>query len=168
MKYADLLLALKENQAMELVFEFEHGSIRRDYHITEVFNTTVKAIDCGGGVDNWTETVLQLIEPGHEDGERFMEAQKALGILEKSAKLIDLNQYGNLVLEYRPQDSTAAQRYNVSDIELVDGKILVKTAGAATQCKAAVRKDGVEGSSAGCCGPSNKTTTAPAKSACCG
>ena len=167
MKYAELLSVLKENQNKELVFEFDHGNIRRDYHITEVFNTSVQAIDCGGAVDSWKETVLQLLEPGYEDGERFMEAKKALGILEKSAKLIDLHQDGNLILEYKPKDSTAAQRYNVSSIESKDGKVFVKTAGATTQCKAADRKVAAGGEASACCGP-KVDSSSQKESACCG
>lgn len=164
MKYDQFFSALQQNQntELELEFEFDHGTIRRSYHITEIISTTVQAIDCGGAVESWTETVLQLLEPKLDDGQRFMESTKALAILKKSAELIHIQAKSKLILEYKPENSSAAQRYTVEDIKTVDGKLIVTAAGSKTQCKAAVRKN----TSQSCCGPTLKTPSTN-KSLCC-
>jgi hypothetical protein len=166
MKYADLLSVLENHPGQELVFEFEHGQIRRDYHITEVINTSTKSIDCGGALESRSETVLQLLEPRFEDGELFMQAKTALGIFRKSAQLIDLPSDGTLILEYRPQDSSAAQRYNVQIVESNSGKILVKTVGTTTQCRAILRV--APGTDTSCCGAQQKAAKTKSNSACYG
>ena len=160
MNYSEFITTLKQNPGLELVFEFEHGLIRKDYHITEVLKIQVEAIDCGGAVDSWKESVLQLVEPKNEDGERFMVAAKALGILEKSHSKINLDTDAKLILEYRSIGSSAAQRFTVSSLEVIDGKIFVQTEGATTQCKAAVRKSGSDS-----CGSTKVKATE--QSACC-
>lgn len=137
MKYGQFLGLLEANTETELVFEFEHGFIRKDYHITEVFSVKVNAIDCGGAVDQWGESVLQLVEPSVEDGKRFMESKKALSILKKSGEKILVDKDAKVLLEYRPQNSSAARRYQVSEVMLADGQLKVLTAGSTTQCKAA-------------------------------
>lgn len=139
MKFSEFMATLKEHPERELTFEFDHGLIRKDYHITEILNVQVEAIDCGGAVEVWTERVLQLIEPKKADGERFMQTQKALNIINQSAKKIDLSKDGDVLLEYRPQDSTGAQRFSVSDVKLIGERLVVQTKGGATQCKAKER-----------------------------
>lgn len=166
MKYGQFVGLLEANPEKELVFEFDHGAIRRDYHITEVFNVNVTAIDCGGALDHWGESVLQLVEPGEEDGERFMESKKALGILKKSHEKISLDPQADVLLEYRPESASAAQRYHVSEVIPSDNQLRVLTAGTTTQCKAAGRNS--EASQSACCGPDSKeeSKTKPA-TACC-
>lgn len=165
MKYSNLIEALGRSPDRELVFEFEGGRIRRDYHITEVVSAAVQAIDCGGKVDQWSENVLQLIEPRHEDGERYMEGRKALSILLKSAEKIFLSSEARFVLEYKPEGSSAAQRYVVSEIVEQEGQLIIRSEGATTQCKAKARS-GVPGGKGACCGPS--TGGDSSGSACCG
>lgn len=168
MRYAELLAALQEHRSKELIFEFAHGSIRRDYHITEVLSSVVQAIDCGGAVDNWNEVVLQLLEPRHREGERYMEANKALGILEKSSKLIDLHGDAKLFLEYKAQNSLAAQRFTVSGIEVKEGRLIVEIEGATTQCKAVSKNPSVSGETSSCCASSRDADGSAVKIACCG
>lgn len=166
MNYSNLIEFLIQNPSKELAFAFEHGLIRKDYHITEVLKNQVEAIDCGGATDSWKETVLQLLEPKSEESERFMTVNKAMDILLKSNKKINLVNESKLVLEYRPKNSNAAQRFNVSGIEIVADRIVVHTQGTITQCKAAVRNTGssdscgsakqkdseqIEKSKSGCC-----------------
>lgn len=175
MNYSEFITTLKQNPGKELAFEFEHGLIRKDYHITEVLKIQVEAVDCGGAVDSWKESVLQLVEPKNEGCERFMVVEKALGILEKSHAKINLDTDAKLILEYRSLGSNAAQRFIVSGLEVIDGKMIVQTDGATTQCKAAERKTGSSDScgtpnvkaaeQSVCCAPA--TAPEKKKSACC-
>jgi hypothetical protein len=161
MNYSSFLEIMNQNPSKELAFEFEHGLIRKDYHITEVLKTQVEAIDCGGAVDTWKETVLQLLEPKSGESERFMTVKKATDILSKSNSKINLIGDSKVILEYKPYGSEAAQRFHVSSVEIIDDKIIVQSMGSVTQCKAAVRKTGTSDS----CGSSSSVEKP--KSGCC-
>ncbi len=63
MKTHEFLSLLKGNKNKNLLFEYKTGSlIGANYHITEVKNVTVDAVDCGAGTDFWKETIIQLWE----------------------------------------------------------------------------------------------------------
>lgn len=142
MNYSTFLEIINKHPHKELAFEFTDGFIRKDYHITEILKTHTEAIDCGGAVDTWKETILQLLEPKNEESERFMSVQKAIDILSKSDSKIKLEKDSKLVLEYRPNGAGAAQRFIVSGVEIISDRIVVQSLGSSTQCKAAVRKTG--------------------------
>lgn len=171
MKYADFASRLARHPERELVFEFDTKRIHRDYHLTEVLSATINAIDCGGAVDRWTETVLQLLEPSVDTGERYMTAQKASEILLRSQTQVTLFPDSDVVLEFRAQGDGAAQRFHVSGVELSDsGELHVTSVGARTQCKAATRS----GSSctrpdadASCCAPTVAPRSTASATACC-
>lgn len=135
MKYQEFVARLENHPELELVFNFQHELIRNDYHITEVLNSHISAIDCGKGVSRWNETIVQLYEPTNETAGRYMSAQKALGIFKKSQEVIAIPADADIVLEFRPKNSAAAQRYMIENVTLKDGKLYVDAAGATTQCK---------------------------------
>jgi hypothetical protein len=136
-KYSLFIQTLQENADLELTFQFDGGHIRNDYHITEVMSTQVSAIDCGKRLDQWNESVIQLFEPSKESNLRSMKVQKALNIFKKSSEVLAIPGDANVILEFRPVGAVAAQRYTVADVKTVDGKLLVQSEGATTQCKPA-------------------------------
>lgn len=171
MHYAEFVDHLTRHPDLELVFELGDITIRRDYHLTEVLRLTVDAIDCGGAVDNWQETVLQLVEPGHSQGQRFMSAGKAAGILQRSQARIALHAASEVVLEFRSDDAPAAQRYRVTGIAPQgSNQLRVRSEGARTQCKAAERSHGAgdaTSASAKCCSPGAVPVPAAGNKGCC-
>lgn len=176
MQLSEFLSHLTQHPMQELVFEFPHGSIRKDYHLTEILRLRVDAIDCGGAVDHWSETVLQLVEPATPDGARFMHTGKALDILTRSNERIPLDADSEVLLEYQSPDTmAAAQRFHIDRIEILDGQLWVKTRGTGTQCKAADRSHTVCGpktQASSCCAPRATPTaglvaSAPAPAARC-
>ena len=171
MKYAEFAAQLELYSDLELVFEFDDTRIRRDYHLTEVLRLTVDAIDCGGAVDHWTETVLQLVEPGHADGERFMSAGKARDILHRSQFHVPLPADSELLLEFRAAGASTAQRFHVTRVQPGEaGELRVQSEGARTQCKAAMRSRSARGAKAAtgsCCAADTGSDSSAATSACC-
>lgn len=135
MKYNAFIETLQKNADLELTFAFASGNIRNDYHITEVMSTAVSAIDCGKGLDQWNESVIQLFEPSKESNLRSMKVQKALNIFKKSSEVIKIADDSNVILEFRPTGAAAAQRYTVADVKTEAGKLVVRSTGATTQCK---------------------------------
>ena len=64
MKTEELLQLLEADQGLNLRFDYAPGlSVRRDFHITELKNTHITSVDCGGKVNEWKELVIQLWEP---------------------------------------------------------------------------------------------------------
>ena len=179
MQLSEFLSHLTLHPTLELVFEFPLGPIHKGYHLTEVLRSRVDAIDCGGAVDHWSETVLQLVEPGTQegtqDGTRTMRTEKALAILQRSNALIALDADSAVLLEYKgagDSSTTAAQRFHIESIQSAAGQLQVITRGTTTQCKAAERSQTVCGSktqAASCCGSSASTGSSvpAAASACC-
>lgn len=167
MNYAEFAAHLKRHPDLELVFEIGDITIRRDYHLTEVLRHTVDAIDCGGAVDHWQETVLQLVEPGHAEGQRFMSAGKAAAILQRSEDRVPLPAASELLLEFRAADAPAAQRFRVNSVvRHGDTQLRVLSEGARTQCKAAERSAtacGVASTSSPCCASPMASSSARAE-----
>lgn len=175
MQLSEFLSHLTLHPTLELVFEFPLGPIHKGYHLTEVLRARVDAIDCGGAVDHWSETVLQLVEPGTQEGTRTMRTDKALAILQRSNDLIALDSDSAVLLEYKSagdSSTTAAQRFHIESIQSAAGQLRVITLGTTTQCKAAERSQTVCGSKTqapNCCGTSASTGSSvpAAASVCC-
>ena len=69
MKTQEFLNVLKENKSKALLFEYQENKfVDTNYHITEVKNTAIHSVDCGGRADQWNETVIQLWESPKEKG----------------------------------------------------------------------------------------------------
>jgi hypothetical protein len=165
MQLSELLIQLAQHPIAELVFEFPHGPIRKGYHLTEVLRLRVDAVDCGGALDRWSETVLQLVEPAAHDGTGFMRADKALDILTRTQERVALVADSEVLLEFQSADTTAtsaAQRFHIDRMEAVDGVLKVFTRGTSTQCKAAERSQTVCGAktqASSCCAPPTASAT---------
>ena len=154
MKYSDFLNSLKQNKNLELVFNFNGKKINKDYHITEVLQSVVSAVDCGGKVDKWEEVTLQLVEPSENfDEKRFMEAKKAMRIFEKSFEKIQINPNSKVLIEFWPSFANSAQRFIITESIVEEEKYIVFATGLSTQCKALERK-----SEKSCCTNSGRST----------
>lgn len=165
MNLANFTEHLNRNPDHGLSFEFGSTTIGRGYHLTEVLRLSVDAIDCGGALDHWSETVLQLVDSPPAKGQTFMSAGKALQILQRSQASLPLVQDSELVLEFHPAGAPAAQRYHVVAVEPgEDRRLRVRTRGTRTQCKAMERSPGacgVKGSAgpvSACCTPAAEPT----------
>lgn len=137
MKTQELLEILKENQNKSLVFDYSNGAlVGANYHITEVKNITIDAVDCGGRTDFWKETIIQLWEsPGEMDKTEFMTAFKALGILNKVHKMRPMELSAEIKFEYsNPNFHTAQLFVNAVDVE--EHRILIRMGIEKTDCKA--------------------------------
>ena len=96
------LSLLKDHQGKSLVFEYAPNQlVGTNYHITEIKNIIVDAVDCGAGTDYWKETVIQLWEsPMEKDKPAYMSAYKALSILKKVDRIKPMVQEAEVKFEY--------------------------------------------------------------------
>ncbi|MFC6616952.1 DUF6428 family protein [Deinococcus radiophilus] len=134
---AEFLAALQVQPQRPLEF-WLHGErlVGAGYHLTEIGAVSVEAVDCGGTVNRWRETVFQLMDGTPEEAQRgWMTTRKALAIIERvTAKItLDLSaparfEYGSLT---RP-----ALRYGVERLELGPERLTVHLSLPGVQCKA--------------------------------
>ncbi len=162
MKTNEFLSLLKENPAKTLLFEYKPNSfVRPNYHITEIKNITIDAVDCGAKTDFWKETIIQLWEdPNEMETEGSMSAFKALGILNKVNSIKPMEREVEVKFEYSNPNFHMAQLF-VNDVELSQDRIIMKLGVAQTNCKAkdtcgvttevVTQKENSCASGSGCC-----------------
>lgn len=85
MKVNELMTLLREHSGKELLFEYaENQFAGTNYHLTEVKNVTFETVDCGGKVNDWKETHIQLWESPTEIGKKdYITTDKAVAILDR-------------------------------------------------------------------------------------
>lgn len=137
MKTSEFLALLNAHADKALVFEYKAGSyVGANYHITEVKNVTIDAVDCGAGVDFWKETIIQLWEsPSEQDKRDYMTASKALGILNKVDGIKPMEKDVEVKFEYSNDQFHTAQLF-VNDFELNANQLVLKLGVTQTDCKA--------------------------------
>ena len=137
MNTQELLNLLNEHQDKSLLFEYSKDAfVGANYHITEVKNITVDAVDCGSGTDYWKETVIQLWEsPNELDKTEYMSAQKAHAILSKVHQIKPMELSAEVKFEYSNSSFHTAQLF-VSDYTLDNEQLVLKLSIHKTDCKA--------------------------------
>jgi hypothetical protein len=100
MKTKEFIAALRAAPQNRLLFVDEDGNtIRAGYHLTELKVASFQTVDCGGQLNNWTETILQLWVPPHAR-DRHMTAAKFLQIFDKVRGMIPLDLASEIRFEY--------------------------------------------------------------------
>ncbi len=137
MKTSEFLHLLENHKNKSLLFEYVPGKwVGANYHITEVKNISVDAVDCGAGTDFWRETVVQLWEsPKEREKREFMSAFKALGILNKVDRMKPMVRDAEIKFEYSNDSFHTAQLF-VNDYSYNEEKLILNLAVEKTDCKA--------------------------------
>jgi hypothetical protein len=133
----EFLSLLEENQNKSLLFEYTDGYyVGANFHITEVKNVTIDAVDCGANTDFWKETIIQLWEsPTEKDKREFITANKAMGILKKVDFIKPMQKDAEVKFEYSNPTFHTAQLF-VNDFVLDENKLIMKLGVEKTDCKA--------------------------------
>ena len=133
----DFLTLLAAHQEKALVFEYAPNKIvGANYHITEIKNITVDAVDCGTGTDFWKETIIQLWESPKEIGKtEFMTVYKALSIIKKVNRIKPMENSAEIKFEYGNDTFHTAQLF-VSNYKTVDKQLRIQLSVQPTDCKA--------------------------------
>src|ERR1700694_3757963 len=100
MKTDEFITALRNSANKQLLFVNESGdAVHSGYHLTEVKAVNFDTVDCGGQVNHWHETILQLWVPADTDDE-YMSVAKFLSIYDKVRRLIPLDHDAEIRVEY--------------------------------------------------------------------
>lgn len=137
MTTAELLTLLETHAGKSLLFEYRPNAyVGANYHITEVKNVTVDAVDCGAGTDFWKETVIQLYESPEEIGKTtFMLAGKALDILMRVDRIKPMQRGVTVKWEYSNAHFHTAQLF-VNDFSVGQDQLILRLGVEKTDCKA--------------------------------
>ncbi len=137
MKTKEFIQKLKENKNKALLFEYVENQITdTNYHLTEVKNVTFESVDCGGNINNWKETHLQLWESPSEKGkENYMTVAKVLAILERVDSINPLWLDTDVKVEFG-NDNFHTSILDISDFKILNEQLIVKLFSGKTGCKA--------------------------------
>lgn len=137
MKTHELLRILRIHQNKSLLFEYQPEQfVSANYHITEIKNATIEAVDCGTRTDSWKETIIQLWEnPEEKDKTDYMSAFKALRILNKVDRIRTMAKDAEVKFEYGNKHFHSTQLC-INDFAYNEKEIIFKLAAEKTTCKA--------------------------------
>ncbi len=137
MKTEAFLSLLSNHQDKALLFEYAPNLlVAANYHITEVKHITIDSVDCGAQEDHWKETIIQLWESPSELGKtEYMSAFKALGILNKVAKVKPYTLNAEVKFEYSNATFHLSQLF-VKSFEIKHKHLIFKLSTNKTDCKA--------------------------------
>src|SRR5213075_2561941 len=100
MKTNRFICALRAAPNNQLIFvDVEGQTVHSGYHLTELKTAAFETVDCGGRVNRWSETIVQLwVPPDAEDD--YMRVAKFLKIFDKVHGMIPLDLHADIRVEY--------------------------------------------------------------------
>ncbi len=155
MKFAQWLEELKRLEAGPIELALGSSEVMGGFHFTEVQSTEVRSIDCGSQLHRWSELVIQVVGNSGENSGRPMSVEQLLKIVGQAQRHLGIDAAAGVILEWRPESASAAQRFRVESLRRASEFVHFQTSGLATQCKPAGGGccDGVDLQvGVGCCG----------------
>ncbi|MEM9754884.1 MAG: DUF6428 family protein [Pseudomonadota bacterium] len=150
MTLSDLLAHLSDHDPEAgLVFTADGVAIHGGYHVTEFQQADIRAMDCGGRPDAWSETRLQLLD-GDAGARAPMVVGKFLAIAARVAQGFPDMGGHDLKVEFAPENRGLGV-YNVAAPMAAPGTVTVPLVSSHAVCKPALAARGA-GATASCCG----------------
>jgi hypothetical protein len=150
MKTNEFISALRAAPQNRLLFSDGDGhKVHRGYHLTELKAGSFETVDCGGQVNKWHETVVQLWVPGDAEGE-YMASAKFLKIFDKVAGMIPLSFDAEVRVEYGDENFFPST-YHVRSVTHDGATTQVLLEPPAATCKARDRESCCNTEEAECC-----------------
>ncbi|MBL4678447.1 MAG: hypothetical protein JKY70_19935 [Mucilaginibacter sp.] len=124
------------------------------YHITEIKQAPIISVDCGGVLNQWTEVIVQLWVPDGAEPTEAMKVSKALSIIDIVEKLLSLDPFATVKIEFGNPEFHTRQMFP-KEMIIADEIMLVDLRPDAVQCKAISRGGSCGTSNSGeeCCTP---------------
>lgn len=135
MKTTELIEALRNSPGKQLIFANKSGeTVPPGYHLTEIKAANFDTVDCGGQVNHWRETILQLWVPESPEI-NHMTAAKFLSIFDKVRRLVAIDEEAEVRVEYG-DEIFFPTTYHVGSISRGNDALVVLLQPPATICKA--------------------------------
>ena len=107
--FKDMLI---QNPQLDLQFQYATDKwVSPSYHITEIKQAPITSVDCGGVKNEWTEIIVQLMEPATQQQLRAMKVHKALSIIDVVEKVLPLDVNGTVKIEFGNSQFETRQLY---------------------------------------------------------
>jgi hypothetical protein len=152
MKTSEFISALRTAPEKQLIFADGDGrAVHAGYHLTELKAAKFNTVDCGGQVNQWDETLVQLWVPANAD-DGYMTAAKFLKIFDKVRGMVPINPSAEIRVEYGDENFFPSIYY-IRSISHDSDTTRVLLEPPATSCKARDRRIA--------------TSAVPATSSCC-
>jgi len=162
MKTNEFISELRAAPQNRLLFIDANGNqVHAGYHLTELKSALVDTVDCGGRVNHWPETIVQLWVPA-SPGEDYMTSAKFLKIFDKVRDLIPLTVDAEIRVEYGDENFFPST-YHVSSVTRDQNTAHVLLALPQTTCKARDRHAAASSTTdlQPCCAPATESCCAP-------
>ncbi len=115
------LSALEAHSTLPLIFDLGAGNtVPAGYHVTEIKVVDHQTVDCGGVVNAWKETVIQLWRSNAETDDQYMTVGKFLKIYHLVAGKVPIDSQAEIKFEYGDEGAPAVN-YQVAEISLDSG-----------------------------------------------
>jgi hypothetical protein len=148
MKTNEFISALRSAPHNQLMFvDLAGRAVQTGYHLTEIKAALFETVDCGGQINHWRETILQLWVP-HDANDQSMTARKFLEIFDKVSGMIPLDFEAEIRVEYGDRNFFPST-YRVRSVAHEQDGTRVLLDPPATTCKARDRR--ANSVTAGCC-----------------
>jgi hypothetical protein len=153
MKTNDFIAELRVAPENRLLFVNRNGdTVHAGYHLTELKAASFQTVDCGGHLNNWKETIVQLWVPPDPDDD-YMTTAKFLQIFDKVRGMIPLDLEAEIRVEYGDEDFFPST-YCAKSISNQRKTTRVLLEPPETTCKARDRRAcGASDSAQACCAP---------------
>jgi hypothetical protein len=139
MRTNDFISELRAAPQNRLLFIDANGNtVHAGYHLTELKAASVDAVDCGGRVNHWPETIVQLWVPAGP-GDDYMTSVKFLKIFDKVRGMIPLKLDAEIRVEYGDENFFPST-YHVRSVTHDQNTTRVLLAPPQTTCKARDRR----------------------------
>lgn len=139
MKTSEFISALRTAPEKQLIFADGDGrAVHAGYHLTELKAAKFNTVDCGGQVNQWDETIVQLWVPANAD-EGYMTAAKFLKIFDKVRGMVPINLDAEIGVEYGDENFFPST-YRARSISHERDTTRVLLGPPATTCKARDRR----------------------------
>jgi hypothetical protein len=125
--------------------------VHRGYHLTEIKAAHFDTVDCGGEVNHWQETILQLWVPQDADRDS-MTVGKFLKIFENVSSMVPLDTEAEVRVEYGDENFFPSA-YHVRAVTRDRDATRVLLEPPATTCKARDRRLAALSAKDSCCEP---------------
>lgn len=148
MKTNEFISALRTAPDNQLVFvDLAGHTVQTGYHLTEIKAALFETVDCGGQINHWRETILQLWVP-HDANNQSMTARKFLKIFDKVSGMVPLDFEAEIRVEYEARNFFPST-YRVNSVAQEQDETRTLLEPPATTCKARDRR--ADSVTASCC-----------------
>src|SRR5881296_3976681 len=150
MKTSEFISALRATPENQLVFgDVDGHAVPNGYHLTELKSASFNTVDCGGQVNRWHETIVQLWVPP-DPADDYMTAAKFLKIFDQVCGMIPLDLDAEIRVEYG-DENLFPSTYHVRSVTHGETTTRVLLEPPHTTCKARDRRVATLPAADSCC-----------------